>query len=324
MRTPVSTLLPGTYTGRITFTPSSPGANPQSVPVTLRVSVAGHLSAVPSQLSFTYQIGGTVPAAQYVRIADPLGRPTQVTASATSVGLWLSVTPSTAVTPANMLVGVNPAGMSPGTYFGTVLVSPAQVPEPTAVAVKLTVVESPQLQINPDSLTWNYQMGAPLPPPQYVYVSSTSSSIPFTAQVIGPPWIMGPATTLNTPAGVPVTIAPPSNTTPGTYTASVMLTPTRAGATPVYVQVTVNLQAPNSLILSQNDVRFTYSAGGTATTHAVAVSTSGDTVQFQASGTTSWITVSQSTSYTPGNVLIGFIPTGLAPGTYSDTVSVFA
>src|SRR5208283_4347342 len=82
-------------------------------------------SATPSSLSFSYQVNSTtLPAAVKVTATLPASMstlPLAVTYTSTPVG-WLTVTPNTGYTPLALSVVVNPTGMTPGSYVGTITI----------------------------------------------------------------------------------------------------------------------------------------------------------------------------------------------------------
>jgi uncharacterized protein (TIGR03437 family) len=131
-----ASLSPGAYNGTITVTPT--GGLAQTVAVTLTVAVAGSLTLTSSPPVFTYTAGDAVPAAQTLSVVST-GQAVTFTATAASSG-WLSVTPSSATTPANLSVSVNPANLGPGSYTGSVALSADGGTLQLNVTVSLTVV----------------------------------------------------------------------------------------------------------------------------------------------------------------------------------------
>lgn len=104
--------------------------------------------ATPSSLSFSATSGGAAPAAQSVNITSS-GAALGFTASASSDGNWLSVTPTAGTTPASLSVSVNPAGRGAGTYTGTITLTPSGVGNsPLAITVTLTVTGAGNPSIN--------------------------------------------------------------------------------------------------------------------------------------------------------------------------------
>ena len=99
---------------------------------------AGFIAA-PSSLSFSATTGGSEPPPQSVSITSS-GAPLGFTATPTSTGNWLTVTPGSGTTPASLSVGANPAGLGAGTYNGTITLTPGgSGNSPLAINVTLVV-----------------------------------------------------------------------------------------------------------------------------------------------------------------------------------------
>ena len=106
-------------------------------------------------LSFTYQTGGNLPQAQSVTVSATSAA---AFTTAASGGGWLSVSPSSGATPASLSVSVNPAGLNPGTYNGTITITaPGASNSPQAVSVGLTVRSSPTISISSPALNFSSQ-----------------------------------------------------------------------------------------------------------------------------------------------------------------------
>ena len=132
----------GQYTGTITISPASGAA--QLVTVTLNVTAPAMLSATPAPLAFTYQQGSTAPTAQSLAV-NSSGTPLNVSVSAATQGggTWLSVSPSAAATTANLSVSVTPIGLSPGSYSGSVVVTPSDpTVAPLTIPVTLVITQA--------------------------------------------------------------------------------------------------------------------------------------------------------------------------------------
>src|SRR5207253_5292257 len=111
-----SNLPAGTYTGAITLTSQATPAT-ITIPVTLNISNLPLLTVPNVALGFTYQLGGSVPAAQTVAITATSAS-LAYTNSVSSNAPWLLV-PPTGATPTPLSVTVNPAGLAAGSYSGT-------------------------------------------------------------------------------------------------------------------------------------------------------------------------------------------------------------
>ena len=133
-------LAAGTYNGTITLTLLNGTA--VSIPVTLTVTGGSTVSATPATLTFSYAVGASTPAAQSITVtgAGNAALSFTATASTTSGGNWLTVTPTSGNTPASLSVTVAPSSLSAGTYSGTVVVAGSgSANGSTSVAVTLTV-----------------------------------------------------------------------------------------------------------------------------------------------------------------------------------------
>jgi uncharacterized protein (TIGR03437 family) len=100
-------------------------------------AAANSISATPATLQFSYTIGGPVPPAQTTNVSSS-GAALSFTASATTGGNWLSVSPSSGTTPAALNISISPAGLPGGVYQGAITVTPAGAPS-QSYAVSLTV-----------------------------------------------------------------------------------------------------------------------------------------------------------------------------------------
>ena len=120
-----STLAAGSYTGNILITPT--GGSPVNVPVYLSIAAApaGVVSAAPTTFTFDYSAGGATPAPKQLTVS---GGGANLAFSATPSTSWLVVSPASGTTTAagtTVNVSINPAGLSAGSYNGTILVAGA-------------------------------------------------------------------------------------------------------------------------------------------------------------------------------------------------------
>jgi uncharacterized protein (TIGR03437 family) len=130
----------GTYPGMITITPTA--GSVQLVPVTLNVINPQTLSAAPTSVAFTYPQGAPTPTAQTVTVSSGTGPVLSLSTAVTTSnnGNWLSVTPTGGSTPLALSIAVNPAGLTPNKYTGTITVSASDDSvTPLPIPVTLTV-----------------------------------------------------------------------------------------------------------------------------------------------------------------------------------------
>jgi uncharacterized protein (TIGR03437 family) len=345
-------LAPGQYTGSLSV--AAPGATntPQTVQVTLNVTVAPSIIAAPLSLSFFVPGDGSAPAPQTVTVVSPGGN-TSFTASAVSQGgSWLSVTGG-GQTPGSITVTVNPTGLIPGqTYNGAISIS-APASNPNNLQVPVTVTLAPQgtvpLQTAPSALYLTYTQGAGTDLQHIVVLNNGGGSVNYTVGggPNGPPPGAPPSTcgnwlnvitpsgtaTASTPGVVALTVNPTgvnSQTCVGTI---VINTSTGQSVVPVYMAISNGTQA---ILLSQTAMNFVAAANGSAPapqTFSVLNPGSGS-MQWNITATTlsggSWLSVnpnsgtSQSLSQPGSPINVSVNPQGLAAGTYYGTVQVTA
>lgn len=164
-------LTPGTYIGTISITPL--GGNPQPVTVTLTVAAPAVIVATPAPLSFTFA-GGQLPAGQILSLTST-GAQLNLTvgASTQSGGAWLSVNGPAVTTPVDISVSVNPAGLAPATYQGSLNIS-ASDPTVAPLTVPVTlIVSTPSPQIGSITNAASFAPG-PVAPGEFVTIFGTS------------------------------------------------------------------------------------------------------------------------------------------------------
>jgi uncharacterized protein (TIGR03437 family) len=106
-----------------------------------------------------------VPAGQTLQVqAGGTATSFTVTTQTTNGGsTWLAATPMSGTTPASITVSVNPSGLAPGTYQGTVLIGAANALAAVPVQVTLNVVATPKPVITSIQNGASYFLGAVSP-----------------------------------------------------------------------------------------------------------------------------------------------------------------
>ncbi|HUQ93656.1 MAG TPA: hypothetical protein VM120_18390 [Bryobacteraceae bacterium] len=115
----------GAYSGNIIVTAPGAGNTPQVVPVNLTVATAPTVTATPASLTFSAVTTGATPPSQSIDLRST-GANLNFTAAATvSTGTaqWLTVTPSSGLTPATLTASVNTSLLQPGTYNGSIVIN---------------------------------------------------------------------------------------------------------------------------------------------------------------------------------------------------------
>jgi sugar lactone lactonase YvrE len=295
-------------------------------PVTADVTVATLLSGTA---------GAPVPGMAY-------------TASVTSGGAWLSVSPQNGNTPGLITVTADPLNLVPDTYNGTIVISvPLANPPTQTVNVQFTVTTGvpATLTVDQSQLSFNYATTSTARSQTVIVSNSGGGPLNFTTSVslqsgVSANWLsVSPQSGTATP-GNPVSVAmtaDPAMLPAGTYTGSVTIDGGSAGTRTVQVTMTITTN-PFVMLLSQAGLTFTAVQNG----GAIPPQTFG--VLNLGSGTLSW-TVPQPTTLSGGNwlsatpnsgstssadvggaplVTVSVNPAGLAPGVYYGLVKVIS
>lgn len=145
-------------------------------------------SASPSSLTFNYQIGAALPAAQTVSLRASTGTPTYVLSISPSTDLWVTVTPDNGKTPASLSVLVNPTGLAVAQYTAAIDVVVTGVSGAVSIPITLNVTAPlPTLTLSTNSATF---VTSPTPTlSSTVTLTTTSVPVTFTAQVSGASWL---------------------------------------------------------------------------------------------------------------------------------------
>jgi hypothetical protein len=158
----VGALTVGTYSGKLTLTPTSPSGPPQVVSVTFTISTfvppPAVLAVSTSSLSFSAQAGSSNPAAQSVQISNTGGG--TLSFGDTNAQSWLTVSPSNGSAPATLTASVNIAGLQAGNYTDSIQVSaPGAQNSPQTVSVTLNLSAPTQSAASPVIFFTDLQSG---------------------------------------------------------------------------------------------------------------------------------------------------------------------
>lgn len=325
-------ITPQVCSGNVTLTvPGSTNA-PLVIPVTFNVSNNALISVAQSAINVT-AVAGTAATTQTVSVTSTNNSAVlfSATASTSPAGLtWLGVTPNTGNTPNNLQVTINPANLGVGVYSGSITVSSNGVPA-QMIPVTLTVVGSTAVA-TPTTLTFTQAAGGTAPDSQSVQIAG----VPTGATIGAVPTVLsGTGWLTATASGSTVTVtADGSQLAQGTYSGVVTVIVPGAGASPLYLPVTLNVTAANSAItLSASSASFNVQAGSMSIPGAQSIqvtsSTTGTSVPFTASFVPSsggnFVTVTPSSGNTPGTLTLSVnaaVSSTLSAGTYTGNVQV--
>jgi glucose/arabinose dehydrogenase len=136
----IAGLAAGTHTATVRVESAGIAGSPKLIPVTLTLTAPQPpaLSVSPAALTFTATEGGAAPPAQSLAVANTGGGTVNFTTSDDAA--WLAASPGSGTAPASVSVSVNPAGLTRGTYSGSVRIdAPGATGAPRTVPVSLTV-----------------------------------------------------------------------------------------------------------------------------------------------------------------------------------------
>ena len=186
-------LAPGSYRGDIILLAAG-ALNRLDIPVRLIVFPAPlvppnplpQLNVDPTALAFAFRSGDPSPAEQVITV-DSFPRGLSYSVEVTGAD-WLSASPPAETTPATETIRVDPAGLSPGDYRGSVVLTPSGSTNSVTVPVSFAVSDRVTLTISPSLVSFLYNSGDPIPAPRVVAVATAPEPLPLTVQA-SDPWI---------------------------------------------------------------------------------------------------------------------------------------
>lgn len=307
-----ASLAPGTYSTTVLLTFSNSDVVP--VPVTLTVS-PGALSVSPSSLTFDQITSPT----QNLILTASFGQPFNVTTSTS----WLTVTPATGTTTGTITpisVTVNPSGLSPASYQGTITVAVGG--QTQIVPVTLTV--PPPVSVSPANLVFTYTPGGSAPISQTLTLS-TASPTTFTTTSTVPWFAVGPTSGSigpSSPALISVGVQNPASLSPGTYTGIITVV-TPLGIATVPVSLTVAAPTPSATI-TPSSLSFTHQLGTAPPPPQLLTISSAAPGTFQVTTSATWLKTATSSASVPGVIPVTVDPQGLPAGPYAAVLSILS
>jgi uncharacterized protein (TIGR03437 family) len=313
-------------TASVTVTTSGGTSNT----VTFGLAASGvTLSVSPSVLFFSSVSGGSAPSPQSLTVSS---NPTGLSFSASlgsGCGWLLLSTPNgttNGTTPASLSATASSTGLASGNYSCTISVS---TPNATPVSVQANLaVTGTTLSATPGSLNFVYSSDSTALASQSFNVTSANPASGAAFQIVpgsGCGWLNVKANGTNTPARVTASVNTSGLIVNTSYNCTLSVTSPNASNTP---QVTAALTVtPSALTVLPKTVSFNL-PGGSTTPVGSSVSVIGPAtpLSFTASASSgaNWLSVSPSSGNTPLTLNLIANPSGLAPNTYSGTVTVSA
>jgi uncharacterized protein (TIGR03437 family) len=350
-------LAVGNYTATISVLGSGAANNPQTIPVTLRVSndplivasFGGCSTATNSScpLNFMVQSGQTATTTQTVHVQSSTGGSASFTAAVatTSCGNgWLSagVTAAVVGTQADFPISVAPGSITvPSTCDGTVTITGtnpttgAALPNsPVTIPVKLYLSANAMVVANPVALSFNVGVNATSTAKTVAITSTSSANIDYNATSTAPWLLVFPQAGSTNGSNQISVIALSGTLTPGTYNTNITVTATTAGVqdSPLNIPVTLTVSAA-TMTVTPTTLSFQQALGtNPPAAKTITVSTSSTDIPFTAAvayqngQVGGWLSATPSsgtaTSATPATVSIAVNGTNLPAGTYNGTVTI--
>ncbi|MGI9059740.1 MAG: BACON domain-containing protein [Ktedonobacteraceae bacterium] len=351
-----SILKPGTYVSNIAFTAAQ---STQTVMVQLIVQAppppsAPIMGATPLGLNFSTTQGMPSPPGQVVTITNtgksPLTWREQVNPLTKP---WLGAGPTGGTIPAGqtgqVTVVIDTSSLTPNTYVGQLVLIGTDASgkvasgSPQTVMINLLVLPPCVLQQpSQSSVAFSATQGMGNPSSQSVAITATGNCAwPLNWQATMPRsahWLqLSPASGALPASGQPMTMGLTANIATlavGTYTTHVSINAIDgsnvvAQGSPQVFTVTLTILPPCALTVGPTSLAFSVAQGQAApAAQSFSLSESGTCalpVTWSATGNAAWLSIGSSGSGT-GNatVSVSVNPQGLAPGTYSGTITVSA
>ncbi len=354
-----SMLLPGVYSGLVTFASSGTGTvkdSPQSIYVSLTVTPQCLLQVSPGGLTFANAYLQPAPAAQVINVGIAEACSSQMHWSAKTTtnkgGSWLNIdgnTSASGVTPAYPSVGVRVTGLTPGTYTGAIIFSAAPGTQTLPVTLTIGPPAAPSLTATPATLSFDAVVGQPGPDPQTITITNSGGKTltwnATAATSVGGSWLaVKPVTgALASQDSTPVTVTAKllSSLVPGTYNGTVTITGSDGSGhpalgSPQQIPVSFKVQAACAISVSPAALAFSGVIGQTnPAAQGVTISATGackHALDWTATVATAsggpWLTTTPAsgkvTKEDSAATHVGIALAGLSANTYTGTVSISA
>jgi len=301
----------------------------------------------PDSLFFR-QLTSAPPSSQTVTITVKGGTLGSVTATATSTGNWLIVSPANGTGITKFSVSASTTGLNPGEYSGNITITAQGFPSAT-VRVELEVLNSSSppsagqpnsgppsaLILRPDELEFHVLEGASPSVSKVEIFNPAGDSFSWTAAAsvttpIGGKWLT--VTPLSgTGKGVLSVQADPTGLSAGAFKGLITVTSGSSTAN-VGIELDVDPAPTSKLEVVPQALNFNIDPNAAQPpqprTLEVRSTGRGGTLQWTATAkidkpaSGNWLSINPTSGSTPGKITVKADPTGLSPGSYSAKVIV--
>ncbi|MBA2680867.1 MAG: choice-of-anchor D domain-containing protein, partial [Ktedonobacteraceae bacterium] len=342
-----SNLLPGTYSGTITFKGDGAGEvmhNLQSVAVSVTVTPRCALAVASDALSFTAAYQQSVPDAKVVHLSTA-NCSSSIVWKATSHASWLTVSQTNGSTPAGPAIGINAAGLKSGAYTSSVTFSSDSGTQEVPVSFTLSQPAEPVLSVaSTGGLSFSGMAGQGDTATQNIPLTNTGSapllwSAKTTTGSSGN-WLSlrSSSGSLSAHQSASLTVVSKTLTSmaPGTYSGVITITATDqqgnvTSGSPQKIRVSKVVSASCTVAVSPSALNFSGSVGQAPPANQSFTITVGSGCVNALSWTTSttggdWLATmaasGSSSANKPGAVGVRVATDGLAPGRYSGSITI--
>jgi len=283
----------GVYRDEIVITAPGATGSPARVDVTLTI-FAPRLAVSPPAARDSAIVGSTELRTQNLHVTNS-GTGT-VTWTATKSQPWVTLSKSAGGAPDDVAVSLNPAGLPPGTYHDTiVLTSPEATNSPINVPVEFAV-QQPGLTVTPAAITDGAKPGETTPRTHTLTVSNSGGGFLSWMVTQDQLWISTSPPGGTAPGTITVTLDP-RGLGSGRHTGNVIVTAPGAAGSPATIPVTFTIDQPCTEIpvlldvvqrdgtLNEQDCRAPHRAGSWANLYSFAAN-AGDTLSIRFSAET--------------------------------------
>ena len=296
-------------------------------------------------LTFTAPVYGNSPASQALTVSASTATP--FTASMDpSQSCWMSISPSGNLnTSQNITVSVNQTclgGTYGVSYFGFVLFTSGNVTQTVRVTLSTTPpTVGGDVKVAPRSLSFNCIIGTSPPTAQEISITDVnplSGFIPLTISYeirSAGNWLA-----LTTAGGQPLPSGSkgtsgmgvlahvdPTGLYSGVYNAVIVIAPTNGTTVIVPVTLTVTTNPNPAISATPSTLNFVWQQGAVwPAAQSVQVTASGSAVPFSVqSDYPAWVSITPIVAgTTPATLIVSAAPIGLAPGTYTGTITILS
>jgi len=319
-------LAKGSYKGQVTVASGNSKAA-ADVELDLEAAKAAKLVIDPRAFNFIVNDANQKLAPRTLNVSNAgsgtLNWTARATLSSPPNGKWLSISPASGSGKGQIAIRVDPTGLQPGMYAGSVVVTAGNDSAEAKVFLRLLGPSKPRVTVTPKSLSFTAVGGVVSPASRTIKIDSTSTGLSFTARATtaqGGNWLSVTPASGSVPATLTASVTVGS-LAPGVYSATVEIKVPGAAQETYTVYVALKVAAAGAtetphLELEPGSLAFTGVRGG--------ANPDPKTVKLQVEGASSVPWTSVATTASGGNWLSLTPTSGTATAAGPNSVSVSA